>query len=158
MHTNYWTDAENLALRDITSFDQMVPVGIGILKRMAEKNTHIIQLCGPMSTGGLGSLEANMARFERALKTASERGSCVFDQTPFQDAMIRLGADWETRKEYCVDILHIFYRGIFKSGYVHELMFLPGWESSVGARWEYEEAKLLGLKISNYPEEWLITP
>jgi len=156
MQTNYWSEAENIALQGITSFDQMVPVGIGILERMAQRNSHIIQICGPMSTGGRGSLLANMAHFQSAVSKASQNGLCIFDQTPFQEAMIRLGTDWETRREYCLDILHIFYRGIFKSGHIHELMFLPDWESSVGARWEYEEGRTLGLKISDYPTEWLL--
>jgi hypothetical protein len=151
----YWTDIEHEALRNIRSFDEMVPVGIGILERMAQENSHIVQICGPMTTGGRGSLAANMEHFNRAMVLASKNGLCVFDQTPFQDAMVRLGADWDARREYCLDILHIFYRGIFMSGHLRELMFLPDWRSSTGATWEYEEGKKLGLVVSDYPEEWL---
>lgn len=151
----HWSEIEIATLSGITSFDEMVPVGIGILQRMFKPGSRIVQICGPMSTGGKGSLEANMAYFQKAMDVASEKGLHVFDQTPFQDAMIRLAAEHEARREYCVEILHVFYRGIFKSGLISELMFLPDWESSVGSRWEREEAAALGIAVSEYPAEWL---
>ncbi len=155
MNTTYWTGVEEEALTKITTFEEMVPVGISILQRMSESNKKIIQICGPMSTGGQGSLETNMAYFKKAVVTASQQGLCIFDQTPFQDTMVRLGADWTTRREYCIEILHIFYRGIFKSGLIKELIFLPDWQSSIGAKWEREEGQKLGLVITEFPQEWL---
>lgn len=155
MYTSFWTDAENRALESVTSFEEMVPVAVGILERMAATNTHIIQICGPMSTGGRGSLVANMAFFKKALAVAVQNGACVFDQTPFEGAIVRLGNVTDNPKEYCMDILHVFYRGVFMSGLLNELMFLPDWETSVGARWEYSEGSLLRLKLSDYPDEWL---
>jgi hypothetical protein len=154
--SEYWTAENTAALNKISSFAEMVPVGVSILEKMAASgNRNIVQLCGPMSTGGRGFLEANMAYFKEAMRIASEKGLHIFDQLPFQEVMIRLGADWETRQEYCTDILHVFYRGIFKSGLIKHLLFLPDWQSSTGARWEREEGKALGLTISDYPPEWL---
>jgi hypothetical protein len=96
-----------------------------------------------------------MSHFHRAIDVAREKGLLVFDQTPFQEAMSRLVKANQNSKEYCLDILHVFYRGIFKSGLVSTLLFLPNWESSKGATWEWEEAGTLGIKRELYPIEWL---
>jgi hypothetical protein len=108
-----------------------------------------------MTTGGKGNVELNMTYFHRAIDVAREKGLIVFDQTPFQEAMSRLVKTNHNSKEYCLDILHVFYRGIFKSGLVSTLLFLPDWESSKGATWEWEEAGTLGIKRKLYPTEWL---
>ncbi len=156
MNDTHWTELEIRVLEGITSFHEMIPVGVTILHKMREADDRpIFQICGPMSTGGAGSLELNMRRFILAQKVARENGLYVFDQTPFQDAMIRLSQPWVDRKEYCTEILHIFYRGIFKTKILKGLVFLPGWESSVGTRWEREEALLHGLEVSEYPIEWM---
>ncbi|MDB5259047.1 MAG: hypothetical protein JWO73_255 [Candidatus Taylorbacteria bacterium] len=153
----YWSEEDLHVLAGITDFLQMVTVGNGILDRMAVKSDkRIVQLCAPMSRGGRGSLDANMAYFRKAQRVASDNGLYLFDQGPFQEAMIRLSAAHEERKEYCYDILHVFYRGIFKSRRIGELMFLPDWETSIGAKWEREEAPAHGLLITEYPEEWLM--
>lgn len=93
MEHNHWTEIETEALSRIGSFEEMVPVGIAILKRMQKLGRPIVQICGPMSTGGRGSLQANMAYFRGAQRVAIRNGWTVFDQTPYQDSMIRLGAD-----------------------------------------------------------------
>ena len=153
--TYYWTVAERTALEKISSWDDMIPVALGILRRMSALEKPIVQICGPMTTGGRGSLAANMAFFKRAQLVASNHGLVIFDQTPFQDAMIRLSSEWGKRQEYCTPILEVFYRGVFQSGHVSALYFLPGWEGSVGSRWEREEGARLSLTILEYPMEWL---
>jgi hypothetical protein len=152
---DYWTELEIQALKNVATFEEMVPVALTILKKMHLLGKPIHQICGPISTGGKGSIEANMVYFHRAIQVAHEQGLLVFDQTPFQDAMVRLAADHDARKEYCTDILHVFYRGVFKSGLVDTLLFLPDWQSSFGATWEWNEAKELGLTAKDYPAEWL---
>ena len=133
----------------------MIPVALGILRRMSALEKPIVQICGPMTTGGRGSLKANMAFFKKAQLVASDKGLVIFDQTPFQDAMIRLSLEWGKRKEYCMPILEVFYRGVFQSGYIAALYFLPDWERSVGSIWERKEGVKLGLTILEYPMEWL---
>ena len=153
---SHWTPNDLDALGMISSFEEMIPIAVDILTRMTtNSNWPIVQLCGPMTTGGKGSLAANMSYFTKALELASHKGLHVFNQMPFQDSIIRLSVEADSRKEYCKEILHIFYRGIFRTGFIKELMFLPDWQSSVGARWEREEGQLLGLVISDFPAAWL---
>lgn len=151
----HWTDLEVELLRTVTTFDEMVPIACDIINRMRQGGKEVHQLCGPMTTGGKGSLEANMKNFHRAIDVAREQGVLVFDQTPFQEAIARLVKDHDARNEYCADILHVFYRGIFKSGLISKLWFLPDWQSSKGATWEWEEAERLGLAAEEYPSDWL---
>ena len=133
----------------------MAEVALIILGRMREEARPIIQVCGPISTGGLGSVEANSARFWRSVEVASQHEMLVFNQMPFQEAMIRLDKQ-RGQVGYCTDILDIFYTRIFQSGHIEEGLFLPDWEGSVGARWEREIMKRFGIRITEYPTEWLI--
>ncbi len=154
-NNDHWTEIEKQALKGVTTFEDMLPIAITILKRMTELGKPTHQVCGPISTGGRGSVQANSEYFKNAIRVAQERGLVVFDQFPFQEKMAELAAPFEARKEYCNDILHVFYRGIFKSGLIDTMLFLPDWQSSKGATWERNEAKELGITIKDYPEEWL---
>ncbi len=121
---------------------------------MRHPEQEIVQICGPMTTGGLGSLEENMAQFSRAIEQAERQGLRVFNQIPFQGAIIRI-TDHHDGKEYCVDILEVFYRRIFECGHVSRTLFLPGWQESRGARWERSFVSELGIAAEEYPREWL---
>ena len=59
MH-EHWTEDEVMALQATTTFDEVAEVAIVILTRMKALGQPIVQICGPMSTGGLGSLQKNM--------------------------------------------------------------------------------------------------
>ncbi len=154
--TSYWTEFEIVALRGVNDFHRMADVGLLLLERMQRADDRpIVQICGPMSTGGKGSLAANMAFFKKTVRVAIEQGAHVFDQTPFEESIVRLAVEHDARREYCKDILHIFYKRLFQSGRMEGLLFLPDWQSSVGAQWEHEEAQRIGLRVENYPAEWL---
>lgn len=154
MAHDLWTEKEITALEGVKSFEEAADIAISILVRMQEAGQPVVQICGPMSTGGRGSLEDNMAHFRRAIDKAVENGLTVFNQTPFQDAIIRLSNYYES-KEYNMDILEVFYRRVFESGHLHKILFLPDWESSIGARWERKLGSELGLTVEEYPSEWL---
>jgi hypothetical protein len=97
-----------------------------------------------------------MARFRQAIETASEHGLVVFNQLPFQDAIIRISSfDENSVDSYDMAILEVFYKRVFESGYVKKTLFLPDWQSSKGARWERELVSKLGIPIEEYPIEWL---
>ena len=150
----YWTQIEFEALEQVENFEQMADIALIILKRMNLYNPEIIEICGPMSTGGTGSLEANMAVFQYAVIKADQEGLMVFDQVPFQNAIVRI-MNQRGDTKYCEDILEIFYRRIFESGYIYKGLFLPGWESSKGARWERNLLQELHIHIDEYPTHWL---
>ena len=150
-----WTNEEVLALEGIQTFDEMVEVALVILKRMSERNKTIVQLCGPMSTGGLGDLGKNMKFFQCALEVLEGDDFIVFDQSLFQGAMIRLSKK-EDHGAYCTPILEVFYRRLFESGLIKKTLFLPDWQSSKGATWERELAVRLGMGVEDYPVELLV--
>jgi len=52
-----------------------------------------------------------------------------------------------SKKEYLENILTDFYLPIFEGGYIQDLYFIQGWQSSHGATWEHNQAERLGIKI-----------
>ena len=152
-----FTDMEinKTKLDSAETFEELADIGIDILKQMNISGKPIVQMCGPISTGGLGSIEKNIARLEKAIEVANKKGLQVFNQAPFEGAMKRLAPKYPKVDGYCTAILEIFYRRIFESGFVKKGLFLPGWQSSKGATWERKLLSDLGIKIEEYPEEWL---
>lgn len=151
----HWTGEQRTRLDAVGSLAEAGDLAVEVLSRMKEREQAIIQVCGPMSTGGLGSLEKNMERFAHAIGALQDRGFLVFNQIPFQGAIVRL-TDHHAGGEYCIDILEVFYRKIFECRHISRAMFLPGWESSTGARWEREFVAARGIPVDEFPERWLV--
>jgi hypothetical protein len=150
----YW-EVYKEDLEMASTMGYLAAVANSVLFRMKKsKGPRIVQICGPMTTGGLGSQEANMLRFKRAIVVAEHHGLAVFNQIYLEDAINRI-TGYKAGGEYFVDILEILYRKIFESGYVNKVLFLPDWQSSVGACWERELLMKLGISIEEYPAEWL---
>ncbi len=126
-----------------SSHKDLFKIAEDILRRMPSP---IGQVCGPISTGGAGSIEKNLKRFEIAIADLQNKGLNIFDQMPFENPMHRIISQKSDGK-YDNSILNDFYLPIFESGMVKKLYFLPDWESSTGARWEHEQAKRLGLDV-----------
>ncbi len=137
------------------TFEELSIVALDVLKKMNESGEPIVEICGPISTGGLGSLEKNLERIKRAIETANKNGLQVFDLIPFESAISRLMIKYPKTDGYCLPILDVFYRKIFESGYISRALFLPDWQSSRGATWERNITKSLNIKIEEYREEWL---
>lgn len=155
MH-DHWTEVETEMLESAKTFGDLASIALIILGRMKELGKPVVQICGPMSTGGFGNLTENMQLFEYAIDVANDMDVTVFNQLPFQNAMIRI-ADWKPGEPYVMDILEIFYRRIFESGLIAKTLFLPDWQSSHGAKWERELVAKLGIAIEEYPIEWLVS-
>lgn len=139
----YWQKEDLEELKVVVSYSALSPIAERILKRMPPP---ISQVCGPISTGGLGSIEQNMKCFEETIVRLSDLGLTVFNQIPFQSSMSRILAT-KNSNDYDHSLLTDFYLPLFESGLVHTLYFLPDWQSSTGASWEHEQTKRLGLKI-----------
>lgn len=137
------------------TFEDLAEIAINIIKEMSKSGLPIVEICGPISTGGLGSLEKNLARFENAIEKAIKNGLQVFNQAPFEVAIKRLSDKYPKTDGYCMSILDIFYRKVFESGYIKIALFLPDWQSSRGATWERKTVSDLGIEIREYPLEWL---
>lgn len=150
----HWTDIEREALKSASTLEEMAEIALSVLRRMKSNKHQVVQICGPMSTGGLGNLKLNMERFRLAVRKATDQGLIVFNQLPFQEAIIRI-TGYREGEEYYVAILEVLYRKIFESGYINRTFFLPGWQDSVGASWERKLLKKLGIPTEEYPIEWL---
>jgi len=149
-----WTEEEIQLLANATSLEEVGRISVQHLARIASTGS-VIQLCGPMTTGGAGNLEANMQRFEQAIYNAAKEGHVTFNQIPIQSAIIRI-TDHHQTKIYNTDILDVLYAQIFECGHVKTAYFLPDWESSRGACWERERTSALGIDIQECPEHWVV--
>jgi len=146
----YWTNDDIEKLDHATTYEAMRTVAEGLLRRIPPP---VVQVCGPISTGGLGSVEKNLAAMERAVRFLQARGHHVFCQTPFETPIQRLHLK-QAQSGYPVDLLSNFYEPLFKAGLIHEFHFLPGWKDSYGARWEMDQALHLNIKVVRFPLDW----
>lgn len=127
---------------------ELVPLAIAVLGRMPQP---ISMVSGPITTGGLGSREKNIQIFAAAIAALEAEGVSVFNQLPFQDVMAAAWRRW-AGKGYCMAILDDFYAPLLHSGKIRKLHFIPGWESSVGARWEFDQCRKLGIETEFFDD------
>ncbi|MFA7308789.1 MAG: hypothetical protein WC045_01825 [Patescibacteria group bacterium] len=160
----YWKKSDVTAIAKARDYTDLFLIAQRVQKRMP--NLPLTQVCGPISTGGQGSIEKNMAQLDWAilrLKEIEEKEnipSCVFDQRHFEKPISTIlkkrretgqvtGYDW--------DILRRFYEPLFEMGRVQTLVFLPKWRSSKGANWEHEYGVRKGWKLLYLPNNWPIS-
>lgn len=139
----FWTTEIKSASDNAKDFNELSQIGIEVLKALP-KGTIVV--CGPVSTGGLGSIEKNLKLLNDTVHQFIENGESVFDQTPFEDVIKSLRQELQDTDG--TKTLEQFYLPLFESGYISETRFLPDWESSIGATWEHNIAKKLGIKIT----------
>lgn len=135
-----WTAAQIAQVNALQSNQAMAEFAIAMLATMPQP---ICQVCGPITTGGRGSFEENLKVIDCGIRYLRVQGKSVFDQQPYQATMQRLKA---ITPEYHGSVLEEFYLPIFRSGYIADLYFVPGWRSSVGAQWEHARALELGIR------------
>ncbi len=141
----YYSDVNLKEIREAKNYGELLFVAIEVLQTMREESflKPIAMLCGPISTGGSGSRSTNLEVFGRAIERASADGLFVFSQMPFENDMGRIYKSDPALQG--LRLLEEFYRPIFELGFVNLLCFLPGWENSVGATWEHEQAEKLNI-------------
>lgn len=154
LHFRNWSDADKEALATVRSFKEMAVIALGIMMRNGGE-FHMVS--GPISTGGVGSIEGNRRVFMRVIEhLISEEGLPVWSQMPFQDKMVDLYKIWHAEnpnESYCMPILLDFYEPVFSSGFVKVLHFIHGYESSFGARWEHQGCERWGIERRYLPAE-----
>lgn len=106
----------------------------------------VVQVCGPIGTGGLGNVKDNLNAFNIVIHDLQAQGLNVFDQMPFEWPMqvIKFNLD---QSIYPEAILTDFYLPLFESGKIKTFYFMKDWKSSKGANWEHAKAIELGIKI-----------
>jgi hypothetical protein len=140
----YWTEEDILAVQAAKDFKELYFIAQRVLNRMPQP---VVQVCGPIGTGGLGNVEDNLNAFDSTIKNLQNKGLNVFDQMPFEWPMqvIKMKVDLN---KYPEAILYDFYEPLFKSGLIKECYFMNNWQTSKGANWEHDQAKKLGIKIN----------
>ncbi len=143
-HTRpYWTDKDTLELEQSENMPQMLAIALRVLNRMPQP---VGQVCGPISTGGKGSILENLVAFNETIVFMQAEGQNIFDQMPFEEPMQRVKVSLPPNT-YATSLLTDFYLPIFNSGLIKKLYFMPDWQSSYGAKWEHEQAEKLGIEI-----------
>ncbi|MFA6393072.1 MAG: DUF4406 domain-containing protein [Candidatus Paceibacterota bacterium] len=140
----YWTEKDWCDLKKAKTILDLFVIAERIINKMPKP---IIQVCGPIGTGGLGSVDKNLNAFNNTIIKLQNEGLIVFDQMPFEEPMQKF-KEKLLKGEYLESILTDFYLPIIESGFISKFYFMPGWESSHGANWEYKEAQRLGIPIT----------
>jgi hypothetical protein len=154
---DYWDEMRLKELDAADSFRQLGQIALRVLRSFPEK-THgnIFEVCGPISTGGLGCITKNTMVLNYSIHALRRLGYFVFDQTPMRSALSRLFASWSQSPQnsgYCQPILDEVFLPIFESGLIGTLTFLPDWKTSTGSIWEYQQAIRIGLRTEMYAEK-----
>jgi hypothetical protein len=140
----YWEEKDWQDLEKVSSFADMRIIAKRVLDRMPRP---IAGVCGPIAeTGGLHSVEANLNVFNNKIIQLQKTGLQIFDQMPFEEKMQEFKAKMN-QENFLKELNDDFYIPIFKSGIVSTFYFIPGWESSSGAKFEHQKALELGIKI-----------
>ena len=144
MRHHYWTPTDYQQISAAKNFDDLLVVANNVIARTPKP---IYQVCGPISTGGAGSVEKNLEVFDQAIEHFSNYAN-LFDQIPFEDPI------QELKKTDKRDLLEIFYRPIIGSENIDTLLFLPDWRSSDGAQKEWAMGEKYGLRRVELPGNW----
>lgn len=150
MSEKYYTEEDRYALAKAASYKELFTIAESILRRMPRPRG---QMCGPISTGGTGSREKNIKRFDVALEHILKQDIEVFNQMPFEEHIHRIQENSDEKAVYATGILEDFYLPIFENNLVDTLYFLPDWKTSYGANWEHDQATRLGIEIVYLPED-----
>lgn len=143
-HTKvFWQNEDFESLYTSKNIAEVFEIAKRIIMRMPE---NIAQVCGPVTSGGKGNIKENLIHLNTSIKELQQKGIPIFDQMPFEETFHRIVKDKSLQQEY-VNILNDFYEPLFRLNKIKTLYFVPGWESSRGANWEYEKAKELKIEI-----------
>ena len=139
-----------------SSFTELVPLAIAELYKFAD-GAEVV--CGPISTGGRG-LETNFQIFSNTIKVLQQEGKPIFSQIPYEERIFFFRQRWQESDpsragQYYMPILEEFYHPIIQTGLIRKGWFIPGWESSFGARWEREQLIGMQAEICDLSEEWV---
>ncbi len=142
---------EAAAFQAATSYAEAARVAIAHAKRRYTPEKPLIQVCGPISTGGLGDRTRNLIRLADMMDLVTELGHPVFNQLQFE-GMVERFSPTHSAANYDDRILYEFYHPLLNQQYIRTLVFIEGWETSTGARWERALGESFKLEILELEE------
>lgn len=149
----YWSDEELTDINSAQSYEELLKPAMRLIKRMPQP---IGQVCGPISSGGVGNLDGNIKIFNKTIKKVREKGKIVFNQIPLEDTIHRIKQNSiGSCSERNFAVLENIYAPLFESGYMKKLFFMSNWKSSRGSVWEHNKGKELNIEIIYLPENFL---
>ncbi|MGV8172120.1 MAG: hypothetical protein ACP5OA_05505 [Candidatus Woesearchaeota archaeon] len=149
----HYKDIHYDAIKNAETYEELLVIALDILNDMPGP---IGAVCGPISTGGLGSTAQNLKIFDEVIIKLADEGYTIFNQMPFEKSIQALREKYSTDiKEQNQIILDRFYLKIYNSGLITKMFFIHGWESSHGASWERNIAQNSGIEIIDLPKNFL---
>ncbi|MDD5165026.1 MAG: hypothetical protein PHG25_00585 [Candidatus Pacebacteria bacterium] len=147
IHHQYWTEQNHQDLKLAgSSLKDMLAVALDVVSRMPP---HIHLVSGPITTGGMGTIQENLIVFRQTIEHLHEQEDLnIFSQIPFEVGMIEYHKQWSLNKsqfDYCWPILHEFYGPLFATKRFSVFHFIHGYEKSIGACWEHEQCDVHGI-------------
>ncbi len=166
VNVEYWrdpmhheTDAEwhRLECLCADSFAELVAIAINELHKFP---TGCELVCGPITTGGRGSVAENIAVFNATIQALQAQGRPIFSQLPYEERIFFfrkrwLDADPLRKGQYYMPILEDFYHPLIKTGHIKKGWFIPGWESSLGATWERQHLTETAVEVCDLSSDWV---
>lgn len=146
-----FSEQEIAHIYQTTSFTELATI---VKKALTKTNTPLVELCGPLTTGGAGSYEKNMQVYKQAATYLEQHEVHVFDLVSIEKQIVKLVNEYEDNTIAQKELLNNFFLELFSSGNIHQAYFLPGWRSSNGASWEHEQCKKLGIQTIEMPADW----
>ncbi|MBP9668662.1 MAG: hypothetical protein KBE09_00025 [Candidatus Pacebacteria bacterium] len=147
---------QKVAIRGPT-FRDLAEIAKGQLR---EWGGHAEIVCGPISTGGYGRPIANLLVFNHAIEVLKAHGRPVWSQVPFEAGLAELHHEWmkcNPHATYCLPIMTEFYWPILTPELVSRAWFIDGeygWETSTGAKMEWQRLGELGIDRRLFKDEW----
>ena len=147
-HYRHWLPSDHIALEQAgSSLEALAAVAVTILTRLPQRSLHFAS--APITTGGVGTIEKNMLVLRRCIEYLVHHWQLdVFSQFPFEAPLRAFYDQWMLTaqpNEYCWPILNVFYKRIFEAQRFGTVHFIHGYESSTGARWEFDQCDTHGI-------------
>lgn len=151
-----WKYEDYKSIYRTKNFEQVLQIALKVAKQFS-CGFPLAQVCGPISTGGLGNIPDNLWHFHKTIQKLKKERILVFDQMPVEPIFAAFHKERIEKGEtgYVTDILDKFYLPLFESGLIKKLYFIHGWESSQGARWEHDQAKHLDIEVHYLPKGYV---
>ncbi len=151
-----WKNEDYKSIYRAKNFNDVLQIGLKVAKQFS-CGLPLAQVCGPISTGGLGNVSDNLWHFHRTIQKLKKEKILVFDQMPVEPIFEAFHKERIEKGEtgYTTDILGKFYLPLFQSGLIKRFYFIYDWESSLGAQWEHEQAKRFDIQVHYLPKGYV---
>lgn len=156
MHHDSDTESLIRECAKTTSLAELAQIAIAELHKFPNGSEIVF---GPISTGGRGSVEENLRIFDATIKTL-QRERPIFSQIPYEGQISLFRKRWQESDpsragQYYMPILEEFYYPLIQTRLIKRGWFIPGWNSSFGARWERERLEEVNADICDLANEWI---